>query len=256
MSKRQRFILTAILLSIGMVFIQDVDIDYRYYAVSGMFLTCILLCIWSLRESLFGVNWIMSLILPTLFTVGVGLFYFLLPQHFLSRLPVAGLYALGMYALLLTENIFSVASIRTIQLFRAAQAVGFILTLFTDFLILDTIFSFRLNAITNAILVFGLNFLLFLQGLWSTNLESRISKKILFYSLLLAFIIAQITFVLSFWPLTITLRSVAITTFSYVLLGLSQADFQERLFKQTIWEYSSVGILILMILVFTTRWGG
>lgn len=256
MSKRQKFIFTSIVLSLGMIFVQDVDIGYRYQAISVLAILCLFLTFWSLREALAGVGWIMTIILPLFFTGGVGFFYFLLPQTFIARLPIAALYAVGMYALLLTENIFSVAAIRTIQLFRAAQAVGFILTLFTLFLVLDTIFSFRFSFWLNAILVFVSTFFLFLQGLWSINLEEKLSKKILSYTFFLSLIVSQMALVLSFWPLTITLRSVAITTYSYVLLGLSQAEFQERLFKQTFWEYLSVGVLILLILILTTHWGG
>jgi hypothetical protein len=86
-----------------------------------------------LREGIDGIEWLTVLTLPPLYTAGVGLFYFLLPVRWLTRLPVAMAYGLGMYVLLLTENIFSVASIRTIQLLRAAQAVGFLLTLVTGF---------------------------------------------------------------------------------------------------------------------------
>ena len=43
------------------------------------------------------------------------------------------LFGIGQYTLLLTANIFSVAAIRTIALFRAAVAVGFVMTLLTGF---------------------------------------------------------------------------------------------------------------------------
>ena len=63
------------------------------------------------------------LTLPTLFTAAVGLFYFLLPVRWLTRLPVVILYSIGIYALLLTENIYNVAAERTIALFRAAHSL-------------------------------------------------------------------------------------------------------------------------------------
>ena len=67
------------------------------------------------------------------FTAAIALFYFLLPVRWLTRVPVAVLYAVGMYALLLTENIYNVAADRTIALLRAAQSIGYLLTLLTYF---------------------------------------------------------------------------------------------------------------------------
>ncbi|PIU04027.1 hypothetical protein COT44_00070 [Candidatus Shapirobacteria bacterium CG08_land_8_20_14_0_20_39_18] len=256
MSKRQKFILTSAILSLGMFFVQEIDINFRYLVIFILSGLGIGLTFWSLAEALSGISWLTTVILPTLFTAGVGYFYFLLPQNLLARIVISILYAVGIYALLLTENIFSVAAIRTIQLFRAAQAVGFILTLFTFFLITDTIFSLGLNFYDNFFLVFLFSFPLFIQGLWSINLENHLSKKIIVYGLFLALAVAQIAVVLSFWPLTITIRAVGVTTLAYVLLGLIQAEFQERLFKQTIWEYSGIGLIILVILIFTTSWGG
>ena len=59
----------------------------------------------------------------------VAFFYFLLPVRWLTRIPVVVLYAVGIYALLLTENIYNVAADRTIALLRAAHSVGYLLTL-------------------------------------------------------------------------------------------------------------------------------
>lgn len=255
MSKRQKFIFTSFISLIGMILIPEVDIEYRYLAIFVLSLLNVILSLWSLKEALAGIRWLMTIILPVLFTASVGLFYFLLPQSWLSRIPIAILYAIGMYALLLTENIFSVAAIRTIQLFRAAQAVGFLLTLFTGFLLFDTLFSFKLPYWTNSIIVFVFSFPLFLQGLWSINLDERFTLKLLSFTFILSLGLAEIAFILSFWPLTTAIMSLAITTLFYVFLGVTQADLQDRLFKQTTYEYLGVGILILLILIFTTHWG-
>lgn len=255
MSKRQKFIFTSILLSVGMFFIADVDFAYRYWIIFGLAILSLIFSIWSLKEALSGIGWIMSAILPMIFTGGVGFFYFLLPQNFTLRLLMTILYAIGIYALLLTENIFLVASIRTIQLFRAAQAVGYLLTLFTLFLVFDTIFSFRFPYYLNFFLIFVTTFPLFLQGIWSIKLEEQLSRELFFYALIMSLMIAEIGLILSFWPLTIAIRSIVLTTLSYVILGLIQASIQERLFKQTIIEYTSVGGIIFIILILTTRWG-
>lgn len=197
----------------------------------------------------------MSWILPLLFTAGIGLFYFLLPSSILTAIPVIILYFFGLYALFLSENIFSVASIRTIQLFRSASAVSFLLTLFISFLLYDTIFSFRLPFYFNAILVFCISAFLFLHGVWSVDLEEKVSPKVIHFSLLFSLGLGEIAFILSFWPISIALASLFLTSLVYVLLGLAQAYFSDRLFKRTIREYLVVGIVVFIVLLFYTNWG-
>ncbi len=154
MTKRQKFIFSSVTLSVGLMFVQIAAFEWRYLAISLLSFLAAGFTLWSLREALAGIRYLTTMILPALFTAGVGLFYFLLPNTWLAMLPVALLYGFGFYALLLTENIFSVSAIRTIQLFRAAQAVGFLLTLLTAFFLYDTVFFFKFYPWINAGLVF------------------------------------------------------------------------------------------------------
>lgn len=255
-SKRQKFIISAALLSAGLLTIQLANVSWRYQAIFGLTILTYLLSAWSLREGVSGIEWLTVLILPTLFTAGVGLFYFLLPSGWLARLPVAVLYGLGLYALLLTENIFSVAAIRNIQLLRSAHAVGFLLTLLTAFFLYDTILSFRFPFWLNFVFVFLVSLPLFIQGLWSVKLEEKISGQIWFYSLALSLIVAEGALALSFWPLTVSAGSLALITIMYMILGLTQHYLSQRLFKRTINEYLTVGIIVLAVILITTHWGG
>jgi hypothetical protein len=254
MSKRQKFILSSVLLAIGLLALQFSEEDFRYQAIGLLTVFSCILTWWSLREALAGIRWLTTVILPVLFTAGVGLFYFLLPSLWLSQLPIVILYAVGFYALLLTENIFSVASIRTIQLLRAAHGVGFLLTLLTAFFLFDTIFSFRLSGWVNAVTVFCVSWVLYLHGLWSVNLEEKLSKPILLYSWSLALTSMAIAFVLSFYPVTVAMISLFLTNLVYVQLGIVQAFLEGRLFRRTINEYLLVGLVVLVIFLFNCHW--
>lgn len=255
MSKRQKFILTSILLTIGLFSLQFVEEVFRYQAIGVLTFFSLLLTWWSLKEALGGIRFLTTVILPTLLTAGVSLFYFLLPSNWISQLPIVILYAVCFYALLLTENIFSVASIRTIQLLRAAHAVGFLLTLLTGFFLFDTVFSFRFPAWINALAIFVISFLLYLQGLWSVNLDEKLSRQVLSFSLVLSVVNTEYAFLISFMPNTIAMLSLLVTTLVYIQLGISQVHFQERLFKRTIYEYLFVGLAVFCIFIFTCRWG-
>lgn len=255
-SKRQKFVVTAVFLAAGLWLIQLQEVSWRYQLIGGLTIFTYLLTAWSLAEGLNGVEWFTVLILPTLFTAGVGLFYFLIPATLWARLSVVILYGLGLYALQLTENIFSVAAIRTIQLFRAAQAVGFLLTIIVAFFLYDTILSLRLDSWFSFLLVSGTSLPLLLQGLWHVNLEEKISRKVIFYSLFLSLISGEIALSLSFWPVTIAVGSLALTTSLYITLGLAQHQLAEKLFRKTVHEYLAVGLVVLATIFLATHWGG
>ncbi len=255
MTKRQKFIFSSVFLAIGLIFVHAAAFQWRYPAISLLSLLAAGFTLWALREALAGIRYLTVIILPALFTAGVGLFYFLLPSTWLAVLPIALLYGFGFYALLLTENIFSVSAIRTIQLFRAAQAVGFLLTLLTAFFLYDTVFSFKFYAWTNAFLVILISFPLYLQGLWSINLEEKIGRELINFTVVLALVSAELALIISFMPLTIAMSSLFLTTVVYVTLGLCQAHFQGRLFKRTVYEYLAVGAIVLMVMILTINWG-
>lgn len=255
LTKRRKFIISSILLTLGLCFVQFGDISNRYLAIGVLSLLTIPLTLWSLSEALKGAIWLVSWILPLCFTAGVGFFYFLLPGSLLAVIPIIVLYFLGLYALFLSENIFSVAAIRTIQLFRSAWAVSFLLTLLTSFLLFDSVSSFRFPFYQNFLLILPISFLLFLHGFWSINLDEKINRKVLLYSLVWSLGIGQTALILSFWPATVALYSLFLTALVYVGLGLTQAQFSERMFKKTVREYLAVGGAVFLVLLLYTTWG-
>lgn len=255
MTKRRKFVLTAVLLASGLAVLQLVNLERRYQAIGVLAVMAYLLSAWALREDLKGIEWLTVLLLPVLFTLSVGLFYFLIPASWFSRGVVSVIYATGLYALLLTENIFNVAAIRTIQLLRAAHSVGFLLTLLTAFFLFDTIFSLRLSAWVNFLLVFSVCWPLSFQFLWAIDLPEFFERKLIFSSLIFSVCMGEIMFFISFWPVSVILGSLLMTTFFYVFLGLGQHWLQKRLFERTVKEYLWVGILVFWIVFWQTKWG-
>jgi hypothetical protein len=255
-SKRKKFVFISLLLSGGLLGAQSLH-DLNHYILIGILsLLTTVLTAWSLKEDARKAARFMILILPTLFTASVNLFYFLLPERIFIRLVLFVLFAVGMYALLLTENIFSVAALRTIQLLRAAQALGFVFSLVIAFLLFDSIFSFRLSPWFNALLVTGASFPIILQGIWSANLKEELTREIVSYALALSWVLGQAAFFISMWPVTIIIASLFLVTALYVGLGITQQAMVGRLFKQTIREYVQVGIIVLIVVFFASRWGG
>jgi hypothetical protein len=198
---------------------------------------------------------LLTLVLPVMYTLGVGFFWFLLPANIYARIPIVLFYGLGIYVLCLTANIYSVASVRTIALLRAARGVGFVLTLIASFLVFDAILSVRTEIYYLIPAVFILSFPLYLQGFWSMVLEKESSKELFTLSAISSLLTAELAAVLYFWPVTIVVGSLFLTASFYMLLGLGQSKLEGRLFKSTIREHLVVGILIFIAMTIATHWG-
>ncbi len=257
LSKRKKFVVTSILLSLGFIGINFINDSSRFLAISGLTFFTLLFFVFSLWEGL-GINaTLLTLILPPLFTLGVGIFWFLLPVNIFARLPVVILFGVGIYALCLTANIFTVSAIRTIALVRAARGVGFVLTLLTAFLLYDAIISIKANIFITTAGIALISLFLFLQGLWTSSLEKKDLEgdKIFLYSIIFAFAITQVSILLYFWPITVVVGSLFLDVGVYILLGLGQAKLEEKLFKQTVQEYLTVGLVVFVTMIFATHWG-
>ncbi len=256
MSKRKRFIITSILLSLGFVSIQLFDNQFRFWSIGILSLLTAILFFWSLYEGLAKDMTLLTLVLPTMFTASVGIFWFLLPSNFFARIPVTIFYGLGVYALCLTMNIYSVAAIRTIALLRAARGVGFVLTLLTSFLVFDAILSLKTSFWMTSLLLSILSFPIYLQGYWSIPLDKKASRDIVYISIISSLAIGEIALCLFFWPVTVVGGSLFLTIAVYILLGLGQVKLEQRLFPQTVREYLLVGVLVFIGMFIATRWGG
>jgi hypothetical protein len=251
-----RFLISSILLVGGFIVIQLLDEVYKFPCIAILVLLTGVFSTWSFYEGLGKDMTLSSLILPMLFTLGVGIFWFLLPTSIYTRIPIIIFFAIGIYVLLSTVNIYTVSSSKTIALLRAARGVGFVLTLVTSFLLFDAILSIRQSLIISAPLVFLTSFLLFLQGFWSVELEKNLDKTILIMSLVSSLILTELVAIIFFWPVTVVVGSLFLTSGVYMLLGLGQTKLEDRLFPTAIREYLTVGFVVLLGMLFATRWGG
>jgi len=222
----------------------------------GLSVVAYLVSAFALREDIHGIEWFTLLILPTLFTTAVAFFYFLLPARWLTRIPFVVLYAIGMYALLLTENIYNVAVDRTIALLRAAHSVGYLLTLVTYFLLVQTIMAFRFSFYTNALLVACVSFFLILQSLWSVVLEEQVSRRMWSLTIAITIVLMELSWVFSFLPIQSTLIVLFLTTSFYGIVGMAQQYLVEKLYKKTVIEFFTLSSIVFVIVMLATNWRG
>lgn len=253
--KRHKIILVSILLSLGLISTQLVPFYLTNRFIAGLTLSAFILSVWALWEGLNSFKAIVLMILPTFFTLAVASYYFLLPIRWLTRIPVAAIFGLVFYILLLSQNVFNVASIRTIPLYRVASTTIFVLTLITVYMLLNVIFSLNLFFTWNGVAVFVVTFPLILQVIWSLEMGG-LNSFILIYSLVLALIMGELAVVLSFWPIAKPMSSLIIATSLYVILGICTHTLKDRLTKVDVWQFLAWGIGVFIIATVTTSWTG
>lgn len=255
LSKKLRFVISSLILSVGFISTQFIDGTSKFLVIVILVLLSGALSAWSFYEGLNLNMTLLSLILPMLFTLGVGVFWFLLPSSIYTNIPIVLFYAIGNYVISSTMNIYTVASSKSIALLRAARGVGFVLSLFTAFFVFDAILSIRLDILATSLLVFATSLLIIVQGLWSIDLETKFDRELFQMSLISSIIIAELSVAIFFWPVTVVVGSLFLTSGVYLLLGLGQAKLEDRLFPNVVREYLTVGAIVLIGMFFATQWG-
>lgn len=254
MRKREKFLISSFLLSFGLLGTQYVPLDYRMLATAMLFFVTYAVSAWALYEELHGIEWLTIVPFPALYATSVSIFYFLLPENLLSKVVVLVLFGIGMYATYLTGNIFSVAKFRTIQLLRAAHAIGFLMTLLISFFFTNTILSFHWPLWMNGIVVTLTSFPLALISLWSIELKQKIERPILFQSIMIAVLMGELALAVSLLPTTIWNSSLLLVGSFYAGLGILISKLNGRLFQNTAWEYVSVWLVIATSFLILLQW--
>lgn len=253
LTKRQRLVAGVIILSFSLFIVEHFIGKLGIYFVFPLaFLTNVFLY-WALHRDLKENFSPQVFILPFIYTLAFGLFYLLVPARLIVKLSLTVIYALGIYSVFLSQNIFTVSSIRTIALLSSARTVSFIITLLSFFFLGNVIFSLHLNILFTAILLALSSFLLILQSIWNYTLDKRLKEGIP-WGAMLTVCILQVAILLWFWPSTPTIISLFLTGFFYIIVGLSHLWFEKRLFRSVLWEYIWVAVVVFIVLVAFTSW--
>lgn len=274
MSKRTKFFLVALFLGIMLWLSYFFGIERRLAIVLSVSGIAYVLSAWVLFEDLKGWEWVTLLILPVLFTLGSGLFANLLPSAIPSvfglnfrietslffggivRFVFIVLYILGMYAVLLTENIFSVASIRTIQLFRAARSVSFILALIVSLFFFTVAYSLKLPFYWIGLIVGLVSLLLSFESLWSVDLKTERLKDVYRISGVIGWLMALFGAVVAFWPIGPFMGGLLLTSCFYTLLGILEQRLVNKMMAVNYIEFIIFSLIIVLTAYLTTSWRG
>ncbi len=255
MRRREKFVIASILLSTCLLFVQYTSLEWRYWVMGAFVLLTYGISSWTLSDDLQRHERMTIVPVPALYAGAVGLFYFLLPSNLLTRIFILVLFGIGMYAIYLTSNIYSVAKGRTIQLLHAAHAIGFLFTLLTSLLFANTIFSLRLPFYINGGLIALTHFPLVLSSLWAIRLDPHVRKELVMLTTLLTLLLMELAMIMSFMPHSVWYQALFIMSLLYLGVSIIRSFLAERLFMNAVTEYSLVAVFLfaLFLLVFPTK---
>lgn len=252
--KRQKFVIGVIILSLLLFTTQyqfgrsGIVVSFVLSALTSLFLY------WAVRKDMKDSPTISIFILPFFYSLAFGLFYFLVPARLLFRVILTSLYAFGLYSLFLSENIFTVASIRTIALLSGARIVSFVLTLLSFFFLSNIVYTLHLSIIPTITILAVYTFPLMYQSMWSYTF-AKSPENVLLWVGALTLCLVEAAVLLWFWPSTPTVIALFLTGFFYTMVGLSHVWFEKRLFRGVLWEYLWVGAVVFFVLMLFSNWG-
>ncbi len=260
MSKRFKYLISSILSALGFFMFVGLPYESRYFGLmAGMVL--VMFCFWFGLGIVFTDDFdlrMMSVILPTFFFAGFGLFIALIPYSFASAVFFSLVFGVVYYVLFLVENVFMVAiGYKTVPLYRAAYTVSLIILLLTAFFMFDTLFSFRLFFVWNVLGVAIISAIIFLYQFWAVAIElsdDGKGKDRRGFVLWPTVVLTEISLCLSFLPTGIFKGSVYLVAIIYILSGLIQAEIRDRLFKRTYMMYVWTMVALVLAILLATRW--
>jgi hypothetical protein len=253
-SKRRVFVIAVLVLSI-VLFVSQYQFGRSgiYVAVILAVLTDIFLY-FAVKDDIKGnFSW-KIFILPTLYSLSFGLFYFLIPARLLARGVLTILFAFGLYSLYLSQNIFIIGSVRTIALLSGARIVSFVIALISFFFLTNIALTLHLFILPLLLIMAVYTYPLIYHCLWTYNLQ-KTATGIPVWVGLLTVCLLEVMAGLWFWPSSPTVSALFLTGFFYTLVGLSHVWLERRLFRGVLWEYVWVGVVVFFVLMLFTPWG-
>lgn len=255
--KRQKFVVAVIILSLSLFL---TEFQKFYFTQSGIYVVLFLSALtnlflfWAIRGDVKENKAYQSFILPFFYSLAFGLFYFVTPTLFLSRIVLTAVYAFGLYSLFLSQNILVVSSMRTIALLSGARIVSFVITLISYFFLTNIVYTLHINIFFVILFVFIYTYFLIYGSLWTYNLQKTI-PNIQTWALVLTVCLVEAAVILWFWPSSPTVIALFLAGFFYTIIGLSHIWFERRLFKGILWEYVWVSFITFFVLILFTSWG-
>ncbi len=252
--KRIRLVISVLILGLLMLFSTFFNFDKAIFFIPVFIIATYLLSYFSLLEGIKKIGWFGLFLMPELITLFFYLFYFLFPARWLTRLPFIFIYEISIYAVLLCANIFNVGVEKNLQLYRAAFSINFFYQAVVSYLFYNVLFSLKYNFAINMIGAGMGAFLLSLQLFWSIRLDRHLNREVLMYSIFTGLLMLEASLIVSFIPSRTAVYALFLTATYYSVTGIIHHHIDEKLFEETIREYVSVWVFVLVITLLSLSW--
>ena len=250
--KRIRIVISASLLTLMMFSSTFVFFDNGWFIfIPLFFIVTYILTFFAVLEGVSDIEWFTLFVIPVSISIVFYCLFFLFPSRWVTRIPFITMYGFTVYATLLCSNIFNVGVEKSLQLYRAAFSVNYFIHAFLLFLTINVLLSFKFNFIINAIITYGIIYMMAVQLLWTVKLRPNIEKISHYYAIYIALLVTELMIFLSFVSIQTTIYALFIAAIYYSLVGLVFNYYDQRLFKQTIREYVFVLIFVCIIVILT-----
>lgn len=205
-------------------------------------------------EGIDGMEWVMLFIMPVLLSLGLYFAFSLIPVRWLTRLPFLFTFSLLFYAVLLTSNIFNIGVEKSLQLYRAAFTVNYLLQSILVFAITMVLTSLGLGYALNSLLIFGVATLLATQLIWTVKLNISFDRSLIKFGFLLGLFATELFIAVSFIPLQENIVALLVSASYYSIGGILYHHFDQRLFRNVVREYVFVLCFVAFIAFLTIQW--
>lgn len=252
--KRRRLFMSVLLIGISFFLLTLLPFSKVLFLLPLLLIIVYLGTYVAVLEGINNIEWIVLFILPLYFCTSFLLFYYLLPTRLLTRIPFVIIVMVGMYALLLSENIFNVGVDRTLPLYRAAYSISNFFTLIILFFVFTVLFSFRFHFALTAFIGGLVAFPVMFHGLWSSSPKSVLEERVLKFSGIIASLLSIALLLFGFLPVKTNISSLYAISIAYVLIGITQEVIQDTAFRERVREYVFVFAGMTVLIFSAASW--
>jgi len=253
-NKRRRFIIAVGGVTFAVLITIFAGYDQILISIPIILISVYLFNVFAILEGIKKREWLMLFIIPVYFTLAFTSLYFFFPQRWLTRLPFLIIYAVCLYAIMLSQNIFNVGAQKSLQLYRAAFSVNYLFITIIAFICYNLILSFRLNFFQNGLIILIASIPLAVHFFWSSDPKETVDKDVIKYGLFVSVLIGEAGLAFSFISISSAVFALFLTALLYSLLGITQAHIQQTLYRERIREYLFVLGFVLVIVLLSISW--
>ncbi|MBI2410316.1 MAG: hypothetical protein HYV32_00270 [Candidatus Kerfeldbacteria bacterium] len=203
---------------------------------------------WKFRSKDF---WLLAFPLVSLLAGGVGLLFFLNTTLTIVILASALVIAFGVYL----ESVFTYRYQPQKYTQLSLPNISLFINTFSGFSIFATAYAVNLiNLLPDwaiPLIAFGFTLAMMIHIFWGYKIEYRPYIGTIF---LVALLMAELTWVLHFWPTTFFVNGIIMAIALYSVPSLIHLRLREILTKQLVIQYSIVSLLAILFVMMTSQW--